>query len=131
VRRAAEGFIARGVAVGLVDRGEPRVLTESDVRLKTLAQETGGRSGFPIRLTELAGVYRAVADELSSLYALGDTPKGAPPARFAACRLTSSGDRRMIRAPAPATVRPGPSPPRPNAGTSRALTAPLSATMSG
>jgi Ca-activated chloride channel homolog len=52
-----------------------RFFTASDFALRTLAQETGGRAFFPIRLDELDGLYRAVAEELSTEYALGYVPK--------------------------------------------------------
>jgi Ca-activated chloride channel family protein len=52
-----------------------RFYSQSDYALKTLAQETGARSFFPLELAELNGVYQAVADELTAQYALGYTPK--------------------------------------------------------
>ena len=52
-------------------QGGRRFLGDSDYSLKTLAKETGGRSFFPMELSELDGVYGSVADELSAQYALG------------------------------------------------------------
>ncbi|MNC91545.1 hypothetical protein D3C83_78280 [compost metagenome] len=43
--------------------------------MKVLAQETGGRSFFPLEIGELAGVYASIAEELASQYALGYTSK--------------------------------------------------------
>jgi len=47
--------------------------------MKSLAQETGGKSFAPMDVTELAGVYGVIAKELASQYALGYTPKNARP----------------------------------------------------
>jgi len=59
----------------LTTLGERRFASEADYALRTLARETGGRAFFPIALRELAGVYRSVADELATEYALGYVPK--------------------------------------------------------
>lgn len=48
---------------------------EAEFVMRQLAQETGGRSFFPIRIEDLAGVYAQIADELSSQYTLGYTSK--------------------------------------------------------
>jgi Ca-activated chloride channel homolog len=52
-----------------------RFFTRTDFALKTLARETGARAFFPKELADLGGVYRLVAEELSSQYALGYVPK--------------------------------------------------------
>jgi VWFA-related protein len=44
---------------------------EAEFVLRTLAQETGGRAFFPMKIDDLAGVYAEIADELSSQYTLG------------------------------------------------------------
>jgi len=49
--------------------------SQSDFAMKSLAQETGARSFFPTEITELAGVYGLIAEELASQYALGYTSK--------------------------------------------------------
>jgi VWFA-related protein len=49
--------------------------SQSDFAMKSLAQETGARSFFPTEITELAGVYGLIAQELASQYALGYTSK--------------------------------------------------------
>ena len=43
--------------------------------LKTLAEETGGRSFFPSRADELEGVYQQISQELRSQYYLSYSPK--------------------------------------------------------
>lgn len=56
-----------------------RSFSQSEFGMKTLAQETGARAFFPLDITELAGVYAMIADELASQYALGylsKNPKG-------------------------------------------------------
>jgi VWFA-related protein len=52
-----------------------RYFSQSDYSMKALAQETGGRAFFPGEITELAGVYTLIAEELASQYALGYTSK--------------------------------------------------------
>ncbi len=71
-------LIAPAVGQDLLNNPEPRFLSESDFQLNALTRETGGRAFFPTALFELDGVYRAVADELSTQYALGYTPKTRP-----------------------------------------------------
>jgi Ca-activated chloride channel homolog len=48
---------------------------EAEFVLRTLAQETGGRAFFPVKLEDLNGVYSQIADELASQYTLGYTSK--------------------------------------------------------
>jgi Ca-activated chloride channel family protein len=48
---------------------------EAEYVMKTLATSTGGRSFFPERLEDLAGVYNQIADELASQYTIGYTSK--------------------------------------------------------
>jgi Ca-activated chloride channel family protein len=55
--------------------GGRRFINESDFALKTLSQDTGGRSFFPMELRDLNGVYAQIAQELSSQYSLGYSPK--------------------------------------------------------
>jgi len=52
-----------------------RYFSQSEFSMKALAQETGARSFFPMRIEELAGVYSMIADELANQYAIGYTPK--------------------------------------------------------
>lgn len=48
---------------------------EAEYVLRTLAQETGGRSFFPTKVEDLNGVYAQIADELASQYTIGYTSK--------------------------------------------------------
>jgi VWFA-related protein len=46
---------------------------ESEFAMKSLALETGARAFFPTDITQLAGVYGMITDELSNQYAIGYT----------------------------------------------------------
>jgi VWFA-related protein len=48
---------------------------EAEHVMKTLAYETGGRSFFPAKIEDLAGVYTQISDELSSQYTIGYVSK--------------------------------------------------------
>jgi Ca-activated chloride channel family protein len=48
---------------------------EAEFVLRQFSQQTGGRPYFPAQLNELSGVYSQIADELSSQYVVGYTPK--------------------------------------------------------
>jgi Ca-activated chloride channel family protein len=48
---------------------------EAEFVMRTLAQETGGRSFFPAKVEDLNGVYSQISDELASQYTLGYTSK--------------------------------------------------------
>ena len=48
---------------------------EAEYVMRSLAQETGGRSFFPAKVEDLAGVYSQIADELASQYTLGYVSK--------------------------------------------------------
>ena len=48
---------------------------ESDFAMKALALETGARAFFPTDISQLAGVYGMITDELANQYALAYTPK--------------------------------------------------------
>jgi Ca-activated chloride channel homolog len=50
---------------------------EAEFVMRQLAQETGGRSFFPIKVEDLITVYGQIADELASQYTLGYMPKNA------------------------------------------------------
>ncbi len=49
--------------------------SQSEFGMKALAQETGARSFFPTRLSELSGVYASIAEELATQYAIGYSSK--------------------------------------------------------
>jgi Ca-activated chloride channel family protein len=55
--------------------GGRRYFSESEFSMKSLAHETGARAFFPGDISELAGVYSSIAEELASQYALGYVPK--------------------------------------------------------
>ncbi len=55
--------------------GSNRGFKEAEFVLKQLAQETGGRAFFPSQVTELAGIYSQISDELSSQYTIGYTSR--------------------------------------------------------
>ena len=57
------------------DSPAQRQFSQGDFAMKALAQETGARSFFPQEITELAGVYALIAQELAGQYALGYTSK--------------------------------------------------------
>lgn len=48
---------------------------EAEFVLRQLAQETGGRTFFPLQVAELAGVYTQISNELSSQYTVGYTSR--------------------------------------------------------
>lgn len=50
---------------------------EAEFVLRQFAQETGGRAFFPNQLSDLAGVYGQIADELSSQYTVGYTSRNS------------------------------------------------------
>ena len=45
--------------------------------MKALASETGARAFFPTAVSDLAGTYDAIADELANQYLVGYVPKNA------------------------------------------------------
>ena len=54
-----------------------RGFREAEFIMRQLAQETGGRAFFPVKIEDLNGVYTQVADELASQYTLGYTSKNS------------------------------------------------------
>jgi Ca-activated chloride channel homolog len=50
-----------------------KYFSEAEFAMKSLAQETGARSFFPTDISQLAGVYSLITQELSNQYALGYT----------------------------------------------------------
>jgi VWFA-related protein len=52
-----------------------KYFSESEFAMKSLASETGARSFFPTDITQLAGVYDLITQELSNQYAIGYTSK--------------------------------------------------------
>jgi len=54
---------------------EARTYAETDFSLRQLTQQTGGRTFFPTRIEDLAGVYGQIADELANQYVVGFVSK--------------------------------------------------------
>jgi Ca-activated chloride channel family protein len=54
-----------------------RGFREAEFVLRSLAQETGGRTFFPSKIEDLAGAYGQIADELASQYTIGYTSTNA------------------------------------------------------
>jgi Ca-activated chloride channel family protein len=54
---------------------QSRGFREAEFVMRQLAQETGGRSFFPVKIDDLNDVYAQIADELASQYTLGYTSK--------------------------------------------------------
>lgn len=50
-----------------------KYFAESEFAMRSLAQETGARAFFPTEISQLAGVYSMITDELSNQYAIGYT----------------------------------------------------------
>jgi Ca-activated chloride channel family protein len=65
------------IGLGHSDRpsGGARSFKEAEFVLRQFAQETGGRTFFPDKISDLAGVYGQIADELSSQYTVGYTSR--------------------------------------------------------
>jgi len=53
---------------------DPQRFAHAEFAMRTLATETGAKAFFPEAITQLAGVYAAIATELGTQYALGYTP---------------------------------------------------------
>jgi Ca-activated chloride channel homolog len=86
-----------------------RSFSESEFAMKSLALETGARAFFPADITELAGVYGVIAEELASQYSIGYTsknPRHDGAFRRVAVRVAQPGARTRTRsgyqAPRPA-----------------------------
>lgn len=66
-------------AIGLRAPDGPGTTTkgfkEAEFVLRQFAQETGARSFFPSQLSDLAGIYGQISDELSSQYTVGYTSR--------------------------------------------------------
>ena len=75
---------------------------EAEYVMRTLALETGGRSFFPAKIDDLAGVYSQIGDELTSQYTVGYISKN--PRRDGAFRRI---DVRVTRPNAAARTRRG------------------------
>jgi Ca-activated chloride channel family protein len=66
-------------AIGLRDSddGAGKGFKEAEFVLRQLAQETGGRTFFPMQVGELPAIYTQIAEELSSQYTVGYTSRNS------------------------------------------------------
>ena len=74
--------------------------SHSEFSMKELAMVTGARSFFPTAITELAGVYGVIAEELASQYALGyssSNPRREGAFRRVDVRIARPGIRARTR----------------------------------
>lgn len=62
-------------AIRAASRGRGRSFSQSEFSMKAFAHETGARAFFPTDMSELAGVYGSIAEELSNQYAIGYSSK--------------------------------------------------------
>jgi VWFA-related protein len=53
--------------------------SETNYTMRKLAQDTGAQAFFPKSITELDGIYTAIADELANQYSLGYSPSNRRP----------------------------------------------------
>jgi Ca-activated chloride channel homolog len=77
-----------------------RSASESEFAMRSLAFETGARSFAPSDITELAGVYGVIAEELASQYSIGYTsnnPRHDGAFRKVAVRVDQPGARTRTR----------------------------------
>jgi Ca-activated chloride channel family protein len=77
------------------ENGAPRGFNEADFVLRTLAQDTGGRSYRVEEIAQLPAIYQQIADELANQYTMGYTSKN--PKRDGAWR------RIVVKATQPST----------------------------
>ncbi len=68
------GLQSKYAAARISNTGAHRYFSEAEYSMKTLAQETGAEAFFPLDISELKGVYAAIARELASQYSIGYTP---------------------------------------------------------
>jgi VWFA-related protein len=90
--------------------------SESEFAMKALALETGARSFFPTDISQLAGVYDQITQELSNQYAIGYTsknPKRDGAFRRIVVRVAESNARTRTRSGYLATPEPAQATPQP------------------
>jgi Ca-activated chloride channel family protein len=78
------------------ENGAPRGFNEADFVLRTLAQDTGGRTYRVEEISQLPAIYQQIADELANQYTVGYTSKN--PKRDGAWR------RIVVKTTKPATT---------------------------
>ena len=74
-KRSATSIYAIGLRAPEGSGTTTKGFKEAEFVLRQFAQETGARSFFPNHLSELAGVYGQISDELSSQYTVGYTSR--------------------------------------------------------
>lgn len=74
-KRSETAIYAIGLRSSENQSSAGRGFKEAEYVLKQLTQETGGRAFFPNQVSELAGIYSQISDELSSQYTVGYTSK--------------------------------------------------------
>jgi Ca-activated chloride channel family protein len=74
-KRSETAIYAIGLRSPEAGSNGSRGFKEAEFVLKQLTQETGGRAFFPSQVTELAGIYSQISDELSSQYTIAYTSR--------------------------------------------------------
>jgi len=85
-----------------------KYFSESEFAMKALAQETGARSFFPTDISQLAGVYGVITQELANQYAVGYTsnnPRQDGAFRRIVVRVTEPNVRTRTRSGYQATTK--------------------------
>jgi VWFA-related protein len=99
--------------IGVASR---KYFSEGEFAMKALAMETGARSFFPTDISQLAGVYDQITQELSNQYVIGYTsknPKRDGTFRRIVVRVTESNVRTRTRSGYLATPEPAQATPQP------------------
>jgi Ca-activated chloride channel homolog len=76
-KRSETAIYAIGLRSNEAATSSNKGFKEAEFVLRQLSQETGGRAFFPTQVTELAGIYGQISDELSSQYTVGYTSRNA------------------------------------------------------
>jgi len=74
-KRSETAIYAIGIRAGEGTGVSAKGFKEAEFVMRQFSQETGGRSFFPNQLTDLAGIYGQISDELSNQYTVGYTSK--------------------------------------------------------
>jgi Ca-activated chloride channel family protein len=76
-KRSETAIYAIGLRSNEAATSSNKGFKEAEFVLRQLSQETGGRAFFPTQVSELAGIYGQISDELSSQYTVGYTSRNA------------------------------------------------------
>jgi Ca-activated chloride channel family protein len=74
-KRSETAIYAIGLRSDEMPSSGAKSFKEAEFVLRQLSQETGGRTFFPNQLSDLAGIYGQISDELSSQYTVGYTSR--------------------------------------------------------